>query len=761
MNDNRLLAKSRLDHVSECDSIYLPVHLQDVYRSAQQVLATTDRWQLEAMGLCPEEDRRRLEQIVLVAAAIHDLGKANNQFQEVVRHRLQVQLVYHEWITVWLLEELGLGEWLKPALADPKDWPLVLWCVAGHHLRPMPSDGRPGSGDLYLLLDHADFRSCLDWLATELCLSGTLPAGLYRRHSFAGQEQQVLARRCDEWQEHWRTLGREHRQRSLLAAAKACLIAADAAGSAVARSQEHQRDCRWVTAALQQTGQGEILHGVVAAGLGGRQLYPFQERVAESKTRVTLLTAGCGTGKTLAAYAWAACQHPQRRLYFCYPTTGTATQGYADYLQAPEVPADLWHSRAKVDFAYLLSAPDGFGSGAADRSASSSVELTLRSWEYPVVACTVDQVLGLLQNHYPALTRWPVFAQGAFVFDEIHAYERPLFELLLRFLQELPGLPVLLMTASLQEDRRQALRQVVGDGLAEIEGPADVEQRARYLYRRDLFKTSEVLDQVREELAARGKILWVCNTVERAVQWYDRLSALGHQPLLYHSRFRYVDRLQRHRDVIEAFRRSFSPDKEVLAICTQVAEMSLDLQGVTLLVTELAPVPALIQRLGRLNRGPCPTQPRPFVVVRQDPDGQPLGEAPYDRQEVETGNRWLAMLPQGPISQQDLHQAWLPLAAANQFECRPSNWLDGGPCSEPGDVRSAGGLTIVLEQDEEALRRGERSLAEVALPMNQPPRSVQWQQWRRYHGVPIAPANVVEYSPQRGGFWRVPKGGVP
>jgi len=30
--------------------------------------------------------------------------------------------------------------------------------------------------------------------------------------------------------------------------------------------------------------------------------------------------------------------------------------------------------------------------------------------------------------------------------------------------------------------------------------------------------------------------------------------------------------------------------------------MSLDLKGVTLLVTELAPVPALIQRLGRLNR---------------------------------------------------------------------------------------------------------------------------------------------------------------
>jgi CRISPR-associated endonuclease/helicase Cas3 len=755
MSWDKLLAKSLPRDGQDCESAYLLEHLQDVYRAAGQIVEATSSRQLEALGIGGEWQRNRLRRIVLLAAAIHDLGKANNQFQEVVRHRPQVQLVYHEWITVWLLEQLGLGEWLKQAIADPEDWPLVLWCVAGHHLRQLGyGDDPPGTGQLELLLDHEDFGRCLDWLAKEFNLNGSKPATLRQRHIITDRER--LVRLYYEWQERWRELVGDRYCRSLLAAAKACLIAADAAGSAVVRSQEQQRDSQWIATALQQTGQGEILQKVVAAGLSGEQPYPFQERVAGSQARVTLLTAGCGTGKTLAAYAWAARQHPQRRLYFCYPTTGTATQGYADYLQAPEIPADLWHSRARVDFAHFLSSPDESGSGASERFASSSGELLVRSWEYPVVACTVDQVLGLLQNHYSALARWPVFAQGAFVFDEIHAYEKSLFELLLRFIHDLPGLPVLLMTASLQEDRREALRQVAGDRLAQIEGPAEVERQARYFYRRDLSMTSEVLEQVRQELVNGGKVLWVCNTVERAVQWYDVLGQQGYRPLLYHSRFRYVDRIQRHRDVVEAFRREDSPGQGVLAICTQVAEMSLDLQGVTLLVTEPAPVPALIQRLGRLNRGPCPTQPRPFFVLRCDPAGRSLGPAPYEKAEVETGSQWLEQLPEGPLSQFDLHQTWLPLAEGGQFQRGDSNWLDGGPRTIPGDVRSAQGLTIVLEQDSQALRRGERSLAEVALPMNPPPPAVKWQKWPRYHGVPIAPEDAVEYSPGRGGQWRKP-----
>lgn len=81
-----------------------------------------------------------------------------------------------------------------------------------------------------------------------------------------------------------------------------------------------------------------------------------------------------------------------------------------------------------------------------------------------------------------------------------------------------------------------------------------------------------------------------------AIAVYQQAKAEGLQPLLYHSRFRYGDRVKHHRAVVEAFKQ----DQPVLAITTQVAEMSLDLSA-TLLVTQVADPAGLIQRLGRLN----------------------------------------------------------------------------------------------------------------------------------------------------------------
>src|SRR5206468_4565028 len=86
---------------------------------------------------------------------------------------------------------------------------------------------------------------------------------------------------------------------------------------------------------------------------------------------------------------------------------------------------------------------------------------SLESWSTPIVACTVDTVLGLVQNNRRGLFAWPALVQSAFVFDEIHAYDNRLFGALLRFLRDLPGLPVLLMTASLPKAREMALRSVL------------------------------------------------------------------------------------------------------------------------------------------------------------------------------------------------------------------------------------------------------------------------------------------------------------
>lgn len=763
----RLLAKSRPRDLLPTDplppSTLLPVHLADVYRAAGQVLAATADDQLSALGLPPGGYRDRLQRMVLLAAAVHDLGKANDHFQGMIQdhadRRGKHQGLRHEWVTILMLEESRLRSWLLPAIAgDETDWQITLWAVGGHH----PAYNRPsppmlpveGAGyEIGLLMDHADFRRSLEWLGRTFNLEGP-PATASVRLTLAGGSS-VFATRIIPWLTRaracWRSL--KEQDRRLVAAVKSCLIAGDVAGSALPQKvrDEVARET-WIATAFSNTPPPGRIQRIVDRRRGPHPLYPFQQTVADSTSPVTFVRAGCGSGKTLAAYQWAATQHPSRRLYFCYPTTGTATEGYRDYLHAPEedFDADLFHGRAAVDLDIVLGVRgDDDGS---DSDSLARIE-SLDAWSTPIVACTVDTVLGLVQNNRRGLYAWPALAGAAFIFDECHAYDDSLFGALLRFLQALPGVPVLLMTASLPTARFEALQMALkrrGVELATIPAePLESELYPRY-HRHVPYGARDPLAEVEEEVARGGKVLWVCNIVDRAIAAWERAQCshiLRDKVSIYHSRFRYEDRVRRHKDVMEAFR---SPGA-ALAVCTQVAEMSLDLSA-TLLVTELAPVPALIQRLGRLNRrarrgdATCP-----FLVLEPD------GHLPYTPAELDTARKWLAALGPAPLSQNDLATHWAAsFGGGRRLLSHASAWLDGGPATEVRELRELSqGITILCHADGAAVRNGRLHPARVALPMPSPsqPWKHQWRYWPQVKGLPVAPAEAIDYSPIRGAKW--------
>ena len=391
---------------------------------------------------------------------------------------------------------------------------------------------------------------------------------------------------------------------------------------------------------------------------------------------------------------------PARRLYFCYPTTGTATEGFKDYLFEPDgelggLGARLFHSRRDVDFEIIL----GTGADSDHPEADVAARLeTLEAWSTPIVACTVDNVLGLVQNNKRGLFAWPALAQAAFVFDEIHAYDDRLFGALLRFLRDLPGLPCLLMTASLPKPREEALcrtvRDVHGLNLEPIPGPKELEELPRY--HKLAAADNDPLPLIQSEIQRGGKVLWVRNTVGRVMDAADKAKDFG--PLLYHSRYRYEDRVEQHERVV----RAFTPEHHgpALAICSQVAEMSLDLKGCTLLVTDLAPVPALIQRLGRLNRHAEPgDQTRPFVVLELDTKARGW-HLPYTESDLAPARAWLGRLPGSGISQSHLAALW-EQSADKPPDLVASAWLDGGPTTTVTELREASpGITVILGTDD-------------------------------------------------------------
>lgn len=778
MDATRLWAKSLPPNAEPTTSMFLPGHLADVYHAAERVVIETGDDQLRALGLNAEKYRDRFKRCVLLAAAVHDLGKANDHFQGMIRGvrdvRINPQGLRHEWVSVLLLRDKQLREWLLPAVdGSESDLAIVEWAVGGHHPaydRPSPPrTAQPGTGTtIQVLTESEDFSRCLEVVGVN-GPRPVLPASEWRL-PLVGAGNVFL--RIGEWfRDARRTLPLPDDERRFVAAIKNTLVAADVAGSAIPRQRPNDPD-RWamIDAALRHKPYPGGLQAVADLRLAGKRPRPFQELVRDSKSPVTFVKAGCGSGKTLAAYLWAAKNSPCRRLYFCYPTTGTATEGLRDYLNpnadavtrdpanaemVKRLEADLFHCRSDVDWEVILTTATDADRPAADAATRAEA---LDAWSTPVVACTVDTVLGLVQNNKRGLFGWPALAQAAFVFDEIHAFDDRLFGALLRFLRDVPGVPVLLMTASLPKARRQALDRVLADRLKEVPGPTDLEELPRYKKHASI----DAVAAVREELAKPdGKVLWVCNTVGRVMAAADAVVDLN--PKLYHSRFRYEDRVERHKEVIAAFDVEKHPGP-ALAICSQVAEMSLDLSA-TLLVTDLAPVPALIQRLGRLNRravppekdGDPPPPTMPFLVVT------PENHLPYTPADLTTAQKWLGNLPSDDIAQKTLADAWEHDAAARPPEVVASAWLDGGPSTTVLELREASpGVTVLMEADVGRVRGGVKA-ARLALPMPPAPRKLDWQlrdgrgRPVEHAGIPVAKVGSIVYCQLRGATWAAPE----
>ena len=91
----------------------------------------------------------------------------------------------------------------------------------------------------------------------------------------------------------------------------------------------------------------------------------------------------------------------------------------------------------------------------------------------------------------------------------------------------------------------------------------------------------------------KERTLIIVNTVRKAQNLYEKLKEIvkDKKVILIHGDFAYRDRAEIEEKIREA---------EIL-VATQVAEVSLDI-SYNLLITEIAPIPSLIQRFGRVNR---------------------------------------------------------------------------------------------------------------------------------------------------------------
>ncbi|MEU3601606.1 type I-E CRISPR-associated protein Cse1/CasA [Streptomyces sp. NPDC006798] len=256
---------------------------------------------------------------------------------------------------------------------------------------------------------------------------------------------------------------------------------------------------------------------------------------------------------------------------------------------------------------------------------------------------TIDQVLfaGLKSRHL-ALRHLAV-AGKVVIIDEVHAYDAYMSRYLDRVLEWLSAyrVPVVLLSATLPAERRQALAAAYAgsDGgdldtvrsddptdrtyplitaaapgaPALVARPAAASGRRTEVVLERLDDDPALLaDRLAAELADGGCALVVRNTVDRVLQTADVLrERFGDDRItVTHSRFLAADRAVNDTRLRERFGPGGDrPTGPHVVVASQVVEQSLDVDF-DLLVTDLAPVDLVLQRMGRLHRHPRLRPPR-------------------------------------------------------------------------------------------------------------------------------------------------------
>jgi len=741
MEPERLLAKSRKGKTGQPPTIAW--HTKCVLDCADHILGLRCGDAIAAMGL-PQSAAAVLERIVRFAAWLHDIGKCASTFQEALEENIG-QPFRHEVIS-WYITTQVLDGFLANYVPDKTERWMIAACVAGHHRKYDIRDGLINDylGECELYLQHGDFCTWIKLIPTDQAI-GELPAFGNRNLSSKCLYNAILKTAIDFDDQLFPVLDDERRK--TISLAKSFLMASDISASALS---EHSIGFDWIDKKLGTRAGSDALKAFLEKKLEGNPLREFQEQVAQSQVPWTFLKAGCGTGKTVAACEWAIRNHSDRQLWLTYPTTGTATQGFKDYVMGAQLESSLLHSRALWDLEELGKKIEKDSSGLEEGTNTKEEEdandlpergIALRGWGADTVVATVDTVLGIVQNHKTGHYAYPGILKGALVFDEIHAYDRCLFASLLRFLETHPNIPCLLMTASLQEGREQALKELhyklFQNELITIGGPEDLETMPRYIHSKDDPWTA--VEQCRQD---GGKVLWVSNTVDRCIEVGREAVKNRMAPLFYHSRYKYSDRVKRHKDIMDAFKNK--DDGFVFASTTQVAEMSLDISA-DLLITDIASIPAMIQRLGRLNRrtdSVTPPRPLPFVAYKQ-----PMHQ-PYTQEAIERAEEWLGRLPD-EISQRDLADCWLP--ETEEQNSVHSNWLDEPLWTRKSSLREASpSISVVLESDLECIiKKGGKPISYYQIDM--PPRKTAGM--GTFKGRLVATDKHIRYNDLEGASW--------
>ncbi len=497
-------------------------------------------------------------------AILHDIGKAHSYFQD---KRLKGEgrigdIFRHEIVSLFFLSCFPNEQWNE-----------LIEMVVGHHKSVLNDKNELGLLDLEEAYEYIDFH-IKDWeiwsveaikLLNDLgivCQNITKEQALYNlQYCINYCSKQIKEKTYSKW--------------------RGILMGADHFASALIEKTKNQTNRIFKKPNL---------------SFYNRQhpLYPLSYKNATSEKKHTIVIACTGAGKT--DYLFRRCKG---RVFYTLPFQASINAMYK------RVVHDLEADNYDLDIRVLHST-------SLIVKCKKEEEIAMQNLMGSAVKILTPHQLATIALGMKGFEAMILDLNGCdVILDEVHTYSGVSQALVLKIVEVLKSINcrIHIGTATMPTILYNRIKEVLKDDVLEIQ--LDNDELSKYdrhiVHKLSDFETAK--SRIKLAIGEKQKVLIVMNTIQKAQEVFEYIQEEFFEipSLLLHSKFKRGDRNDKEKELLGLNEQGdaigiFNTSTEAcIVVATQIVEVSLDI-SFDIIITETAPLDALIQRFGRINR---------------------------------------------------------------------------------------------------------------------------------------------------------------